>query len=136
MLSLVLLVRRAQEVFDLEFFKWGRERIGVGLSGKARWPRVCNLAEDGLARGRIRERDQIVAVNGVQVFDESVANRLLREAQGRLTIRIYRTIRFNVQPEDDLTEIAVTFSSRDELDEFEDQSEEEETGSHSHFQPE
>ena len=62
-------------------------------------------------------------MNGVQVFDEEVANRLLREARGRVVLTIYRKRRAgapqqqqNPRDRDDMTEIDGFSSSGDELD--------------------
>ena len=116
------LARFAPASSQVEFIKYeSRERVGVGLSGKGHWPRVVNVAGDGLARGRLHRGDALVAVNGVQIFDEDVANRLIRESRGRIVLLIYRKRRGAAaaqQQRDDLTEIDGFSSSEQDLDEL------------------
>jgi len=101
-----------ENIVEVEIYKWGsKERVGVALSGKNRWPRVVNISDNGLARGRMRVNDLIMSINGTEVFQEEVANRILRETVGRISIRIFRRNMPNFR--DDLTEVAISFSSRD-----------------------
>jgi len=125
--SLLAIACLHEVVFEIQLYRRARERFGVSLSGKGRWPQVVNVSNDGLARGRLRPGDCIIAVNRIQVFDEEEANRLLRESSGKILLTVYRKNGL-LHERDDLTEIAVTFSSSD-IGEPLDDDDNEETGS-------
>jgi len=89
-------------------------RLGVSLSGHNRAPMVVNVARDGLARGRLRFRDRITAINHVFVTDEETANRLLRGAVD-LHLRILRPESPRTDEDDD-TELSSSESDGEEDD--------------------
>ena len=77
---------------QVSIFKQGKHRFGVAISsGKSgMWPKVVNVARDGLAKGRLLVGDRLISINGVEMCSERDACRMMRKTYGLIVIRLYR----------------------------------------------